>query len=193
MQFIKHVSNTRGRCRTALSWINWWSIVTSQSPRLALFPYTSLGWNFTFVYYVLVYPIIIPRRFHILGCYSDRSWGRGCSDPQLVFYIIIKCIIKERALYTSSCLHRFNLRISERLTGHRSDSKLVRWRAFFVIFFFANQNTRLLQPGQISIIQSISANIYLYTCTYVKGHGRIPIDPAILVAIGHRFIAKKRN
>ena len=38
----------------------------------------------------------------------------------------------------------------------------------------------------------------IHTNSYVKKpfkthHGRIPIDPAILVAIGHHFIAKKKK
>ena len=57
--------------------------------------------------------------------------------------------------------------------------------------------TRLLEPDQISHTQSMVAKKSgKRSCPYVKKlfetqHGRIPIDPAILAAIGHRFIAKK--
>ena len=66
--------------------------------------------------------------------------------------------------------------------------------------------TRLLEPDQISYTQSMVAKrgltnracVHTCTCTppymymYVK-KPRIPIDPAILAAIGHRFIAQKKK
>ena len=37
-------------------------------------------------------------------------------------------------------------------------------------------------------------HLYPYVKKSFKAqHGRIPIDPAILAAIGHRFVAKKEN
>ena len=69
--------------------------------------------------------------------------------------------------------------------------------------------TWLLEPDQISHTQSmvakrgptnranvyiVSVHVHVYMCMYVKTsfktqHSRSPIDPAILPAIGHRFIA----
>ena len=63
--------------------------------------------------------------------------------------------------------------------------------------------TRLLEPDQISHTQSMvakrgltnRANVHTH---YVKKlfktqHGGIAIDPAILAAIGHRFIARTKT
>ena len=62
--------------------------------------------------------------------------------------------------------------------------------------------TRLLKPDQISHAQSmvakrghtIRANVHTPVKNlFIIQHGRIPINPAILAAIGHRFIAKKKK
>ena len=60
--------------------------------------------------------------------------------------------------------------------------------------------TRLLEPEQILHTQSTVAKRGLIkrSYPYVKKlfntqHGRIPIDPEILAAIGHRFIATKKR
>ena len=57
-----------------------------------------------------------------------------------------------------------------------------------------------IRRDQISHIQSMVAKKTGLTnrANYVKKlfksqHGRIPIDPAILVPIGHHFLAKKEN
>ena len=80
---------------------------------------------------------------------------------------------------------------------------------FLVIFFPPNQlnmwytNTRWLEPDQISHVQSMvakrgltdRANVHtpLWKKSFKTQHGRIRIDPAILPAIGHRFIANKKG
>ena len=57
--------------------------------------------------------------------------------------------------------------------------------------------THLLESDQISHTQSIGGSETPHkwgkrSYPYVKRHGRIPIDSAILAAIGHRFIAKHK-
>ena len=42
---------------------------------------------------------------------------------------------------------------------------------------------RLLEPDQISHMKK----------SFKTQHGRIPIDPAILAAVGHHFIAKNKR
>ena len=57
------------------------------------------------------------------------------------------------------------------------------WWRLFPLFFNANQrHTRLHKSGKRS---------YPYVkMSFKTQHGRIPIDPAIVAAIGHRFTAK---
>ena len=63
---------------------------------------------------------------------------------------------------------------------------------------------RLLERDQISHTQSMGSKrgrtnrANVHTKIYMKKsfktqRGKIPIDPAILAAVGHRFIAKKTN
>ena len=92
------------------------------------------------------------------------------------------------------------------VSGHRSASKLVRWRIFFFfwgggpIFFLPTSviddkcYKRLLEPDQISHTQSMTAkrgrtnqeNVH----TPRQNSNQIP---AILAAIGHCFIANKEK
>ena len=59
---------------------------------------------------------------------------------------------------------------------------------------------RSLEPDQISHTQSMVAkrtltdrpNVHVKK-SFKTPRGRIPIDPAILAAIGHRFIAQQKN
>ena len=52
--------------------------------------------------------------------------------------------------------------------------------------------TWLLEPHQISYTQGRHSCPYMYVKKSFKTqHSRIPIDPAILAAIRHRFIANK--
>ena len=64
--------------------------------------------------------------------------------------------------------------------------------------------TWLLEPDQICQTQSMvakrglinQANVHTHTCVkklFKTQRGRISINPAILAAIGHRFIAKKKQ
>ena len=83
---------------------------------------------------------------------------------------------------------------------HRSASKPLRWRVFYFFIFLANREIRdtCIRRDQISHIQSMVAKRGKRSYPYVKKlfktqHGRNPIDPAILAAIGHRFIAKKEK
>ena len=59
-------------------------------------------------------------------------------------------------------------------------------------------HTRLLEPDQVSHTQSMAAKTGLANWANVhtpmlKKSFKIPIDPAILASIRHRFIAKKTN
>ena len=59
--------------------------------------------------------------------------------------------------------------------------------------------TRLLEPDQISHTQSMVANRGLtnranvHTPMWKIQYGRIPVDPAVLAAIGHRLIAPSQK
>ena len=82
---------------------------------------------------------------------------------------------------------------------------------FVIIFFFLPSSERrdtcmwLLEPDHISYTQSIVskrgltnwANVPTPTCMWKQlfktQHGRIAIDPVILAAIGHYFIANKKR
>ena len=87
------------------------------------------------------------------------------------------------------------------VSGHRSASKSVRWHILFwqavkdvihIIHGYWNHTKfpihkvrwlrEAAQIGQIPIWKS-----------YLKQHGRLPINPSILAAIGHRFIATKKE
>ena len=89
------------------------------------------------------------------------------------------------------------------VSGHRSASKSVRWRAFFSAIFFLPAGkyvTHCIRGDQRShIIRSMvakrgltnQANVHttMWKKSFKAQHGRIPIDPAIFDAIGHRFVA----
>ena len=68
------------------------------------------------------------------------------------------------------------------VSGHRSASKI---GAVTRIFFVLSPTTNYVTHAY-TVIGSRS------NFTYTE-YGRIPIDPAILTAIGHRFIAKHRK
>ena len=77
--------------------------------------------------------------------------------------------------------------------------------ALFFLFFYANREIRVacIRGDQISHIQSMvakrgltnRANVHtsMSKKSFKTQHGRNPIDPAILAAIGHRFIANKKK
>ena len=85
------------------------------------------------------------------------------------------------------------------VSAHRSASKLLRWRAFSP--FLANREIRDTYAGTIYKVWWLTHRPHRSgkrSHPYVKKsfktrHGRIPIDPAIVAAIGHHFIAEKKN
>ena len=109
-----------------------------------------------------------------------------------------------RIPYTDDAIQATFSPKKSQVSGHRSASKSVRLLNFCK--FFCNIYIYFLPPGpetKFPIIQSMVAKrgltnqAYVHT-PYVKTsfktqHGRIPIDPAISAAIGHRFIAHKKE
>ena len=84
------------------------------------------------------------------------------------------------------------------ISGHRSASKSVRWRAFFAsreirdTFYTRGPNFPINYTKSMVAKRGLT-NSGKRSYPYVKKHGRIPIDPAIVAAIGHRFISKTKT
>ena len=136
--------------------------------------------------------------------FETFNCGNRLTEPFSIVYIILSmCMIKpEKKGLSFLVIGRLQNRCGEFVfflpTSEICDTLCVHNIWYICV------HTLLLEPDQLSHTQSMvdtsrgctnRANVRTPLPRFEKKtqHGRIPIDPAILAAIGHRFIAKEKR